>query len=114
MAIAPSTRNAVIRRAGYACEYRHLPLGATLDPFHVDHILARQHGGKTVLYNLALACSRCNEHKGPNISGIDPKTKAHVSLFNPRTEEWLEHFSRTNAMIRGRTPKAARLSGSSP
>ena len=29
--------------------------------------------------NLALACHRCNLHKGPNLSGIDPLTGDPVS-----------------------------------
>jgi hypothetical protein len=97
-------RDAVTRRAGFVCEYCHLPIGAAPDPFHMDHIIARQHGGKTLLHNLALCCSRCNEHKGTNLSAIDPKTKAVAALFNPRTDTWLAHFSRVRAMIRGRTP----------
>lgn len=105
MAIARSMRDAVTRRACHACEYCRLPLGVSLDIFHIDHIVARQHGGKTVLHNLALCCSRCNEHKGPNLSTIDPKTKARVELFNPRMEAWPEHFHRAGAVIHGRTPK---------
>src|SRR5208282_2394935 len=72
-------------------------------PFHVDHIIARQHGGSTVLENLALACLHCNRHKGPNIAGTDPKTGELVRLFHPRMDEWNGHFEWTGATLAGRT-----------
>jgi HNH endonuclease len=31
-----------------------------LEPFHLEHIVDRQHGGKTETENLAWACHRCN------------------------------------------------------
>ena len=66
---------AVRERAHDRCEYCHLPASVYPLPFHVDHIVARQHGGQNVLENLALACLHCNRHKGPNIAGVDPVTK---------------------------------------
>jgi hypothetical protein len=54
------------------------------EPFHLEHIIAKQHGGETKADNLAWACHRCNRHKGPNLSGIDPETQEIVQLFNPR------------------------------
>jgi len=65
----------VWHRAGGVCEYCRLPATVHSDPFPIDHIIARQHGGETVESNLALSCFRCNTHKGPNIAGIDPLTR---------------------------------------
>ncbi len=67
-------------------EYFGLPQEATPDlSFHVEHIVARQHGGTDDLANLALACGQCNLHKGPNVTAIDPwGGDAPVALFNPR------------------------------
>ena len=68
-------RQTVRERAGYRCEYCCLPQDA--EPFfayHVEHIVARQHGGGDDSGNLALACYHCNAHKGPNLSGLDPET----------------------------------------
>jgi hypothetical protein len=31
-------------------------------------------------------------HKGPNLTAIDPRTQRIVPLFNPRTQDWVEHF----------------------
>jgi hypothetical protein len=93
----------VRQRAQNRCEYCHLPASVYPLPFHADHIVARQHGGGTVLENLALACLRCNRHKGPNIAGTDPATGAPVRLFHPRLDVWREHFEWTGAILAGRT-----------
>src|SRR5271166_1429460 len=86
------TREPGCRRAGERCEYCHLPTSVYPWPFHVDHIIARQHGGLTVLDNLALSCLHCNRHKGPNIAGTDPRTGEVVRLFHPRNDQWSVHF----------------------
>jgi len=77
-------RDLVRRRAGGRCEYCrlkqvHLPFST----FHIEHIIPRKHGGNDDPSNLALACDRCNAHKGSNLTGIDPDTGALIPLFNP-------------------------------
>jgi hypothetical protein len=74
-------------------------------PFHIEHITARQHGGPTVETNLALACIKCNYHKGPNLSGIDPESNRIVRLFHPRTDRWIEHFHWQRSKLVGLTPE---------
>jgi hypothetical protein len=87
------------------CEYCRLPDWAELTgPFHVEHIVARQHHGTDELSNLAWACSRCNRHKGTNLSAVDPDSRRVVSLFNPRQERWEQHFELVGAIIRGTSP----------
>jgi len=81
------------QRAGFRCEYCHFPERFAELRFQLDHIRAEQHGGPTVLANLAWACLRCNKHKGPNLSGVDPKTNRVVQLFNPRKDVWEKHFT---------------------
>jgi hypothetical protein len=93
----------VRQRAHNRCEYCHLPVSVYPLPFPVDHIVARQHGGKTALENLALACLHCNRHKGPNIAGTDPSTGEIVRLFHPRLDRWNDHFKWTGAELTGRT-----------
>jgi 5-methylcytosine-specific restriction endonuclease McrA len=97
-------RQTVRERAGYRCEYCCLPQDA--EPFfayHVEHIVARQHGGGDDSGNLALACYHCNAHKGPNLSGLDPESGALVRLFHPRQDQWDQHFERNGVLIVGRT-----------
>lgn len=95
---------AVWQRAGAACEYCRMPHEFYPVPFEVDHIIARQHDGATVLSNLALSCLHCNGHKGPNIAGRDPRTRKLTRLFDPRRHKWGRHFLWRGATLIGRTP----------
>ena len=99
-----TVRDFVRHRAGHRCEYcllqqEHLPFSR----FHVEHIIPRKHGGDDHPGNLALACDRCNSHKGANLTGIDPETSAIIALFNPRTHDWEEHFRLSDSIIVGLT-----------
>lgn len=87
-----ATRELVRKRAGERCEYCGLHQKHSELIHHVEHIVARQHGGSEDPDNLALACHRCNLHKGPNLTGIDPSTEQIVPLFHPRHDRWSEHF----------------------
>jgi hypothetical protein len=90
-------------RAKGLCEYCQLPQSVYPWAFQVDHIIARQHGGKTQTSNLALACPRCNRNKGPNIAGLDGKTRQLVPLYHPRRDRWAEHFRWRGPRLLGRT-----------
>jgi hypothetical protein len=97
-------RDLVWRRADARCEYCRLPQALDDFRFEIDHIIASKHGGPTSADNLALSCFFCNSRKGPNIAGIDPTTGAILPLFNPRQDQWAEHFEYRGAHILGRTP----------
>ena len=96
----------VRRRADFRCEYCHFPEALAELPFHVDHIIAKQHGGRRVLENLALACCFCNAYKGPNLSGVDPLSGKIVRLFNPRRHAWPAHFAWNGPVLMGNTATA--------
>jgi hypothetical protein len=98
-----TTWQRVFDRAGGMCEYCHLSQSAYPVPFETDHILAKQHGGKTILSNLALACLHGNGHKGPNIAGIDPVTRKLTRLFHPRRHQWPYHFRYDGPVLVGKT-----------
>ena len=100
----PKVRARVRARAHERCEYCLLPESAIDIPFHVEHIRSRQHLGDDNPENLALACDRCNLYKGPNLSGVDPKSDEVVELFHPRRQNWSEHFGLEGARIVGQTP----------
>jgi hypothetical protein len=94
----------VRERAAGKCEYCQMLEDRDRPAFEIEHILARKHGGKRVFGNLALACFTCNHRKGPNIAGIDPKTKKMVKLFNPRRHKWHRHFRWDGPLLVGLTP----------
>ena len=97
-------RATVRDRAGQRCEYcRRSQADSPLIAFHVEHIIPRKHGGSDELDNLALACPDCNLHKGSDLAGVNPETSSVVRLFDPRTQNWDEHFAWDGLRITGRT-----------
>jgi 5-methylcytosine-specific restriction endonuclease McrA len=76
------TKRFVRTRASQRCEYCGIHQRIYPDSaFHIEHIVARQHGGGDEPDNLALSCHLCNSKKGPNLSGLDPKTGVLTRLF---------------------------------
>ena len=90
-------------RAERRCEYCGMPQLYDELRFEIDHIIAIQHGGKTTLGNLALACFADNHHKGPHLAGLDPKTRRRVWLYHPRRHKWVRHFRWEGPILAGRT-----------
>jgi hypothetical protein len=91
-------------RARRCCEYCLLQQQHDETPFQIDHVIARKHGGTDKPNNLALACMACNNHKGPNIAGLDSETGQLTRLFDPRTDRWSEHFAWNGPVLEGATP----------
>jgi hypothetical protein len=87
-------------RAGECCEYCGIPETDSGLRFHVEQIVARQHGGSDD-DNLALACPDCNWHKGTNLTGIDPDSGEVTLLFHPRRQPWPDHFHSDSPRIYG-------------
>jgi hypothetical protein len=96
-----ATRDLVRQRAGDRCEYCRLHQEHSGLRHHIEHIMAKQHGGADDADNLALACHRCNLHKGTNLTGIDPRTGEVTPLFHPRRDRWSDHFTFEGARIDG-------------
>jgi hypothetical protein len=96
-------RQEVWERAGSRCEYCCLPQALVEAAHEIDHIIAVKHNGSTVSGNLALACFACNNHKGPNIAGLDPESGTLVRLFHPRNDRWNEHFVWRGSWLEGTT-----------
>jgi hypothetical protein len=95
--------NRIRQLAGNACEYCRMPADHDPLPFQIDHVIARQHGGRSVFSNLVWSCLHCNKHKGPNIAGYDVETDLTTPLFHPRRQQWRRHFAWQGAMLIGRT-----------
>ena len=89
--IPAAVRRAVVARADGRCEYCRIARRHDSEPFQIDHVLPRRHGGRTVAANLALACGHCNRAKGPCLATALPGVGT-VRLFDPRAQEWADHF----------------------
>jgi len=62
-------------------------------PMTHDHIQPLSKGGETTFGNLCLACRLCNEFKADLTRADDPLTGELTPLFNPRAQQWAEHFA---------------------
>lgn len=107
MRIPAHLRQRVSEAAHFRCGYcltSQLVVGPLLE---IDHIIPEAHGGTSEESNLWLACPPCNSHKSDKTESTDPETGALVALFNPRTQQWHEHFEWTEegTVIRGKTPQ---------
>ncbi len=99
-------RQQVEIRAKGLCEYCQSPDEYCIASFHCDHIHPKKEGGKTELTNLAFSCPSCNTHKHTKTHASDPLTSENVPLFNPRQQNWHQHFrwSHDFLFIEGKTP----------
>jgi hypothetical protein len=99
-------RRQVRADAGGRCGYCHTPEALIGMPLEYEHLYPEARGGPTVRENLWLACTRCNGFKGDRVEVVDPGSGESVSLFNPRTQVWTEHFiwSPDGTLIIGLTP----------
>ena len=104
-ALPGSLRRLVIERANERCEYCLLPQSIALHRHEPDHIIPRQHGGRSDSENLALARFRCNRYKGPNLGSIDPETGQLIGFYNPRWHHWHDHFQIEDGVIWPLTPE---------
>lgn len=102
--IPVALRQQVFDRAARRCEYCLLAEEHAFYPHEADHIIAEKHGGDTTAENLALACFDCNRFKGSDIASVDVITGELVPLFNPRTQEWKDHFRVEGGKIIPLTP----------
>jgi 5-methylcytosine-specific restriction endonuclease McrA len=103
--ISAATRRFVRERAENRCEYcRTRQVDEPFISYQIEHVIAVQHGGDAVDGNLALACSHCNLHKGPNLAGIDPESGHLEPLFHPRKQAWADHFRMNGPEVVGTTP----------
>lgn len=102
-AIDRGLRRRVIERAGNRCEYCRMPGDLESAPFQIDHVRPQKHHGPTTAGNLAWACFPCNNHKGPNLAGIDADTGNMARLFSPRDDRWEEHFAWDGPHLLGMT-----------
>jgi len=97
--IGAALRRKVRERADGVGEYCFMPDGEPTFPHEPDHIIAKKHGGRTLLANLAYACFECNRAKGSDIASYDKLTGELTPLYNPRQQNWSDHFHFKRAVI---------------
>jgi hypothetical protein len=96
-------RRTVLERAGGRCEYCGIRERDTYLGCQIDHIISEKHGGLTESENLALACCFCNRFKGADIASLDEQGQELIRFFNPRTDNWNDHFQINGARIEPKT-----------
>jgi hypothetical protein len=100
---AGRTATSVASRANYRCEYCLIHEDDSYLGFEVDHVISAKHGGQTNAENLTYACFYCNRYKGSDIGTIVPGSRRLVPLFNPRTDDWVDHFEVVASSIEGKS-----------
>lgn len=74
---------------GYCrCPQRVLPYR-----LEVEHLLPISLRGTDERDNLRLSCHRCNKLRSNRTRVMDPLTGEDVPIFNPRRDDWNEHFA---------------------
>lgn len=96
-------RQLVWTRAEDRCEYCRLPQEFDELTLQIEHIIPRKHRGPTTEENLALACFACNNHKGTNLTGLDPDSDEITRLYHPRKDRWGDHFEWDGPLLIGLT-----------
>lgn len=92
MSLSDPVRQIVRQRAGNCCEYCLSHQDYIMGRLQVDRILPVAKGGGDELENLCLACELCNQYKWTKTEFNDPQTGQSIALFNPRQQQWSDHF----------------------
>jgi len=102
--IPTELRRLVVQRAVGRCEYCQLSQEGQEATFHIDHVIPVVAGGQPVAENLALACVSCSLRKAARQTAPDPHSGEEVALYNPRHDNWHEHFQWEGVSLVGLTP----------
>lgn len=104
--ISTALRKLVLVRASNRCEYCKTSAEFATQSFTIEHIFPSSKGGLSKEDNLAFACGGCNSHKSDRTEALDPLSESIVALFNPRQNNWNDHFdwSEDFTEIIGKTP----------
>lgn len=87
-----SLRRRIGEQAQNRCGYCQTQERVSGIPLTLEHIIPRALGGLDAEENLWVSCRLCNEAKGIQVEAVDPHTGKRAPLFNPRVDQWLEHF----------------------
>jgi 5-methylcytosine-specific restriction endonuclease McrA len=79
--------------ARLACGYCRAPQIALPYRLEIEHLLPTSRGGADERHNLWLSCHKCNKLRSNRVTALDPLTQAEARVFDPRRDEWNEHFA---------------------
>ena len=95
-------RQLVRQRANNYCEYCGLSQDSEPLPFHIEHIIPRQHRRKRFRRKISrwpVITAICI--KAQTFPGLIQKTRKLTRLFHPRLDDWDEHFKNRDGEISG-------------
>ncbi len=103
--IPEETKARIRQHAKNRCGYCLSQQENVWDILEIDHIFPLAKGGKDDEENLWLICSSCNSAKYNKIEVFDKETQKNIPLFDPRRQNWHEHFrwSKDGTKMRGKT-----------
>ena len=101
--ITEELRKLVSSRSSFLCEYCLIHDKDTFFGCQVDHIVSIKHGGRSELDNLAYTCIFCRRYRGTDPGSLLGRTGELVGFFNPRQDEWSDHFYFEGLLIKSRT-----------
>jgi 5-methylcytosine-specific restriction endonuclease McrA len=90
--ISDEIRARVRQAFGDRCSYCQSAQRYFLGIMEIDHIIPKVDGGSDAETNLCLSCRLCNSYKGTQTRKTDPGTGQVIALFNPREQNWADHF----------------------
>jgi hypothetical protein len=93
----------VIERAKNRCEYCFLPADQASSPHQIDHLIPVKGVSKSMLDILCLCCAKCYRLRAGRYNFTDPESGELVRVFNPRLDDWNEHFRLADGRLDGLT-----------
>jgi len=91
--VSKHLRDKIAKEALHRCGYCLTDQRISGAQMQVEHIIPQIKNGLSEVQNLWLSCAWCNSYKGTKTEAIDPDSGVQVLLFNPRRQNWFEHFT---------------------
>jgi 5-methylcytosine-specific restriction endonuclease McrA len=101
--ISEKLKNRIRLTAKNRCGYCLLPQSLNTSLLEIEHLLPTAKGGTDEEENLWLACRLCNGYKATQTEFFHSETNQFILLFNPRTQNWDDHFDWNDEYIVGKT-----------